>query len=85
MLPGCGVDESGFTTTSASKSLLVRKGAKKVSEVSSGAEHEQITVQVAGSAPGELLPPFILYKGNNLYRRWMEGGPAGAASAIQGG
>ena len=26
----------------------------------------------------ECLPPFILYKGEKLYRRWTEGGPAGA-------
>jgi len=28
------------------------------------------------------LPPFILYKGKNMYRRWMVGGPAGARYGI---
>ena len=36
----------------------------------------------SGSASGERLPPFILYKGKNLYRRWMEGGPAAAENGI---
>ena len=56
-------DESAFCTTAASQSLLVRRGAKLVSEVSAGSGREYFTVQCVGSATGELLPPFILYKG----------------------
>ena len=41
-----------------------------------------ITVQCAGSASGERLPPFILYKGTNLYQRWTEGGPAGVLYGV---
>ena len=45
-------------------------------EVGGGSGHEFITVYCAAS--GERLPPFILYRGKDLYWRWMEGGPAGA-------
>ena len=40
------------------------------------------TVHCAGSGSGERLPLFILYKGKNLYQRWMEGGPAAAVYGI---
>ena len=43
-----------------------------------GSCREYITVHCAGSASGEQLPPFILYKGKNLFKRWTEGGAVGA-------
>ena len=75
-------DETGLSTTVSSKFLLVRRGSKQVSEVSSGSGREYITVLTAGSASGELLPPFILYKGKNLYQRWTSNGLAGACYGI---
>ena len=39
-------------------------------------------INCAGNAHGERLPPFILYKGRNLYHRWMQGGLAGAVYGI---
>ena len=75
-------DETGFCTSSSSTKLIVRRGAKAVHEVGGGSGHEFITVHCAASGSGERLPPFILYKGKNLYRRWMEGGPAGALYGV---
>ena len=31
----------------------------------------------AGTASGELLPPYIIYKSKNLWQSWCEGGPEG--------
>ena len=75
-------DETGFCTAASAKTLLVRRGTKQVSEVSNGSDHEYITVHTACCASGEWLPPFILYKGKNLYQRWMTGGLAGARYGI---
>ena len=75
-------DETGLCTAAGAKSLLVKRGTKQVSEVSSGSDREYITIHCAGCASGEPLPPFILYKGKNTYRRWMVGGPAGALYGI---
>ena len=75
-------DETGFCTSSSATKLIVKRGAKQVHEVGGGSGHEYITVQCCGSASGERLPPFILYKGKNMYRRWMEGGPAGALYGV---
>ena len=53
-----------------------------VHEVGGGSGRTYITVQCAGSGAGLRLPPFILYKGKNMHRRWMEGGPAAALYGI---
>ena len=62
----------------ASRLVLARKGSKDVHETSGGTGREYHTVLAAGAADGTRLPPFILYKGVNLYARWTKGGPAGA-------
>ena len=71
-------DEAGFVTSGASQRVLARKGAREVHETSGGSGREYHTVLGAGAADGTRLPPFILYKGRNLYLRWTYGGPAGA-------
>ena len=75
-------DETAFCTSVSSKKLIVRRGTKMVHEIGGGSGREHITVQCAGSAPGQRLPPFILYKGKNMYSRWMKGGPAAAIYGI---
>ena len=39
-----------------------------------GAGREQITVNCAGSASGKSLPPYVVYKGKNLYESWTTDG-----------
>ena len=55
---------------------------RTVHEIGGGSGRQHITVHCAGNAHRERLPPFILYKGKNLYHRWMQGGPAGAVYGI---
>ena len=50
-----------------SKKVLARKGSRSVHEVGGASDHQYITVNVVGNAAGVRLPPFILYKGKNLY------------------
>jgi hypothetical protein len=71
-------DETGFCTSTASHRVLARRGAREVHETSGGSGRDYYTVLAAGAADGTRLPPFMLYKGSNLYLRWTKGGPAGA-------
>ncbi len=75
-------DETGFCTSMSSKSVLARKGSRNVYECGGGTGHEYYTVLGCGSASGTRLPPFILYKGKNMYQRWIQGGPAGAVYGV---
>ncbi len=71
-------DETGFCTSVASAKVLARKGTRDVHETSGGSGREFYTILAAGAADGTRLPPFILYKGVNLYLRWTQGEPAGS-------
>ena len=71
-------DETVFCLGTTSKRILARRGDRNVSEIGGASDHQFITVNVCGNAAGVRLPPFILYKGKNLYHSWTEGGPAGA-------
>ena len=75
-------DETAFCTSVSSKKLIARRGMKVVHEIGGGSGRQYITVHCAGSANGERLPPFILYKGKNMYQRWMQGGPAAAVYGV---
>ena len=70
-------DETAFATDVASKRVLARRGEKNVHETGGGSGREYITVLGCGSASGERLPPYVLYKGKNLWTTWTLGGPAG--------
>ena len=71
-------DETGFCLGATSKKILARRGDRSIHEIGGASDHQFITVNVCGNAAGVRLPPFILYKGKNLYNIWTEGGPAGA-------
>ena len=75
-------DETAFCMSSTSGKLLCKRGVNALHEVGGGSGREYTTVHVCCSANGERLPPFILYKGKNLYQRWMQGGPAGAVYGV---
>ncbi|XP_065675800.1 uncharacterized protein LOC124807481 isoform X2 [Hydra vulgaris] len=71
-------DESGFITDPKEQIVLAKRGASRVSQSIGGSGREQITVNCACSASGHILPPYIIYKGKNLYMDWVKGGPDGA-------
>ena len=71
-------NETGFCTALASKSVLAKRGSRSVHEMGGGSGHKYITVLGCGAADGSRLPPYIVYKGVNLYARWTTGDPPGA-------
>ena len=75
-------DETAFSMSATSSKLLCKKGVRTLHEVGGGSGREYTTVHVCCCASGEKLPPFILYKGKNIYQRWMVGGPAGAVYGV---
>ena len=59
-------DETAFCTSPTSSTILAKRGSRVVHEISGDSGHQYITVHCCGSASGELLSPFILYKGKNI-------------------
>ena len=75
-------DKTVFCTSPAAIKLLAQRGSRTVHEIGGNSGHQYITVLCGGCASGERLPPFILYKGKNIYKRWIEGGPAGTLYGV---
>lgn len=75
-------DETAFATDVASKRVLARRGERNVHETGGGSGRDYITVLGCGSASGERLPPYVVYKGKNLWTTWVRGGPAGTLYAV---
>ena len=71
------VDEVGFPLSDGPRFVLARRGDKTPQSLLGRSGRENITVQVCGSATGEILPPYIVYKGKKLMHD-TRGGPKGA-------
>lgn len=48
--------------------------ARKLNTTKSG-----ITVMFSGTASGTLLPPYVMYKSENMWDTWRQGGPKGSS------
>ena len=75
-------DESGFCTAVSSKKILAKRGEKEVHETMGGSGREHVTILACGCADGTRLPPYVVYKGKNLWARWMKDGPAGCLYSV---
>ena len=68
-------DETGIRTSVAARKVIVKKGTRVVSEVGCGSGKEHITTFSCGSAVGERLPPYVVFKAENIDGNWTTGSP----------
>lgn len=78
VLPQCIInyDETNISDDPGRKKILTRRGSKRAERVIDYSK-SSTSVMFSGTANGELLPPYIVYKAENLYTTWTEGGPTG--------
>lgn len=69
-------DETNFTDDPGKTKILCKRGAKRPVVVRDSSK-TSTSVMMAGAANGNLLPPYVIYKAENLYPTWIEGGPPG--------
>ncbi|XP_055899500.1 uncharacterized protein LOC129928629 [Biomphalaria glabrata] len=69
-------DETNLTDDPGQKKCIFRRGIKHP-ERAINFSKGNITVMFAGSAAGEFLPPYVIYKSEHLWHSWCEGGPPG--------
>ena len=72
----------GFVQRRHLERFLPKEGDKDVQDTMGGSGREYFTILGAGSAAGVRLPPYFVYKGKNLWSRWMTGGPAGSLYSV---
>ena len=76
------VDKVGFPLSGRPSSVLVRRGTKSSQCMTPGSGQDNITVQVACSASGYLLPPYVVYTGQRLMDDLTYGGPLGTRYSV---
>lgn len=77
--PDCifNYDETNLTDDPGVKKCVFRRGVKYAERVCDSTK-SSTSVMFCGSASGTVLPPYVVYKAEHLWDRWMEGGPKGA-------
>lgn len=70
-------DETNFTDDPGKKRVIVKRGAKHPERCVDSSK-SSVSVMMAGTAEGVLLPPYVVYKSEHLYDTWKGHGPQGA-------
>jgi hypothetical protein len=69
-------DETNLTDDPGRRKAVFRRGTKYPERIMNSTK-SSTSVMFAGTASGQLLPPYVVYKSKNLYDTWTIGGPEG--------
>lgn len=69
-------DETSIQDDPGKKKVIVKRTCKRPERIMDFSK-SNFSVMFAGTASGIALPPYIVYKADNLYNTWTEGGPTG--------
>ena len=69
-------DETNLTDNPRSAKFIFKRGARHPERVMN-ATKSATSIMFAGTASGELLVPYVVYKAESLWETWREGGPRG--------
>ena len=75
-------DETGFMPSSTKARVLVGTELKNAYSLQPNQGKNMFTVLFCCNAAGTYLPPFTVYKGKSLWRRWVVHGPEGAQYGV---
>lgn len=67
-------DETNLRDDPGLKHVICRRGTKYLEQVCNTTK-SSTSVMFAGSASGELMPPYVVYKGEHLWDTWTLNGP----------
>ncbi|XP_077968684.1 uncharacterized protein LOC144422763 [Styela clava] len=76
------LDETGLNTDPRSAKVYAKKASKNTYLKSASCGKTSYTVLFCCSAAGKFLPPFVVFKGINLYDTWTTGGPKNAIYGV---
>jgi hypothetical protein len=60
--------------TLGKKKIITRRGCKHPERVMNTSK-SATSIMFAATGDGKLLPPYVVYKSQNLYSSWTVGGP----------
>lgn len=70
-------DETNISDDPGRRKVIARRSCKHPETIIDTSK-SSISVMFSGSAAGDLLPPYIVYRAEHLYDSWTSGGPTGA-------
>ncbi|KAF2897999.1 hypothetical protein ILUMI_08176 [Ignelater luminosus] len=71
------VDETGITTVQVPNRIIARRGIKSLGKMTSAERGTLVTVAVAVSALGNMVPPFFVFPRVHYKSHFVRGGPIG--------
>ncbi|XP_065653039.1 uncharacterized protein LOC136080350 [Hydra vulgaris] len=82
--PHCifNLDETGLRTDPTAGKIFVRKTSKTAYYIAPSCGKSMYTVLFCGSANGQCLLPFVVYKAIHLYDAWCQNGPENAMYGV---
>lgn len=69
-------DETNLRDDPGSPKVICKRGKKYVERIMDSSK-SCISLMFVGNAAGEVLPPYVIYKAENLWDSWTVGGPQG--------
>lgn len=69
-------DETNLTDDPGRSKVLSRRGLKRIERITDSSK-SSVSIMMAITASGAILPPYVVYKSVHLYPTWVEGGPIG--------
>lgn len=69
-------DETNLTDDPGAKKCVFKRGTKYPERVLNSSK-SAVSLMFAGTASGEVLPPYVCYKAERLWDTWVVGGPEG--------
>lgn len=70
-------DETCLSDDPGKKKVVCKRGSKYIESIANYSK-SSTSVMFCGSAAGELLPPYTVYKAEHMWSTWVENGPEGA-------
>ena len=70
-------DETNLQDNPGRSWVFLRRGRKRMENVKDTSKTSISVMWCASSAAGECLPPIVVYKAENLYQGWVQGGLQG--------
>ncbi|KAF2882421.1 hypothetical protein ILUMI_23740 [Ignelater luminosus] len=71
-------DETNLVDDAGKKKVIAHRGTKHV-DVIKNSTKAAVSVMFCGSVIGNILPPYTVYRAENLWSTWAAGGPKGAS------
>lgn len=70
-------DETNLTDDPGNKKVICKRGSKYIEKICNHSK-SSTSLMFCGNASGTCLPPYIVYRAENMWTTWTENGPEGA-------